>query len=186
MLEGKKKLKEKSVQEIVGILQTYEADLLQSDPVKPKIKSSETPIAFKSTQKYKKGSDSDSDIDLEEMKVFFKQFKNSTKKKCYGFGHYAQECVNKMKKKALVTKTWDDSDSDKSNEEQGADENGKRNFLAFGVTLNSHGHSESSDSETDNSEADSCDDIDEVREKYNKLHVFSDVSSAPRRLFIFY
>ncbi|KAG5542284.1 hypothetical protein RHGRI_021972 [Rhododendron griersonianum] len=134
------------------------------------------------------------------MKAFFKQFKNSTKKKndkgkgefseknkregkgppegpqcfeCYGFGHYAQECVNKMKKKALVTKTWDDSDSDESNEEQGADKNDKGNFLAFGVTLNSHGHSESSGSETDNSEADSCDDIDEVREKYNKLHVFS-------------
>ncbi|KAG5544174.1 hypothetical protein RHGRI_016804 [Rhododendron griersonianum] len=92
---------------------------------------------------------------------------------CYGFGHYAQECVNKMKKKALVTKTWDDSDSDKSNEEQGVDENDKRNFLAFGVSLNSHDHSESSGSETDDSDADSCDDIDEVREKYNKLHVFS-------------
>ncbi|KAG5537452.1 hypothetical protein RHGRI_024771 [Rhododendron griersonianum] len=134
------------------------------------------------------------------MKAFFKQFKNSTKKKndkgkgefsgknkregkgppegpqcfeCYGFGHYAQECVNKIKKKALVTKTWDDSDSDKSNEEQGVDENDKRNFLAFGVSLNSHDHSESSGSETDDSDADSCDDIDEVREKYNKLHVFS-------------
>ncbi|KAG5548811.1 hypothetical protein RHGRI_014232 [Rhododendron griersonianum] len=130
------------------------------------------------------------------MKAFFKQFKNSTKKKndkgkgelsgknkregkgpqcfeCYGFGHYAQECVNKMKKKALVTKTWDDSDSNESNEEQGADKNDKGNFLAFGVTLNSHGHSESSGSETDDSDADSCDDIDEVREKYNKLHVFS-------------
>ncbi|KAG5529102.1 hypothetical protein RHGRI_029688 [Rhododendron griersonianum] len=78
-----------------------------------------------------------------------------------------------MKKKALVTKTWDDSDSNKSNEEQGADENDKRNFLAFGVSLNSHDHSESSGSETDDSDADSCDDIDEVREKYNKLHVFS-------------
>ncbi|KAG5530994.1 hypothetical protein RHGRI_025821 [Rhododendron griersonianum] len=77
-----------------------------------------------------------------------------------------------MKKKALVTKTWDDSDSDESNEEQGADENDKENFSAFGVTLYSHGHSESSGSETDNSEADSCDDIDEVREKYRKLHVF--------------
>ncbi|KAG5539631.1 hypothetical protein RHGRI_019988 [Rhododendron griersonianum] len=92
---------------------------------------------------------------------------------CYGFGHYTQECVNKMKKKALITKTWDDSDSDKSNEEQGVDENDKRNFLAFGVSLNSHDHSESSGSETDDSDADSCDDIDEVREKYNKLHVFS-------------
>ncbi|KAG5557765.1 hypothetical protein RHGRI_007877 [Rhododendron griersonianum] len=68
---------------------------------------------------------------------------------------------------------WDDNDSDESNEEQGADEKDKGNFFAFGVTLNSHGHSESSCSETDDSDADSCDDIDEVREKYNKLHVFS-------------
>ncbi|KAG5557988.1 hypothetical protein RHGRI_008034 [Rhododendron griersonianum] len=78
-----------------------------------------------------------------------------------------------MKKKAFVTKTWDDSDSNKSNEEQGADEKDKGNFLAFGVTLNSHCHSESNGSETDDSDADSCDDIDEVREKYNKLHIFS-------------
>ncbi|KAG5562700.1 hypothetical protein RHGRI_005430 [Rhododendron griersonianum] len=89
-----------------------------------------------------------------------------------------------MKKKALVTKTWDESDSDESNEDQGADENDKENFLAFGVTLNSHGHSESSGSETDDSEANSCDDIDEVQEKYNKLHVFSEkLIEASEKLF---
>ncbi|KAG5539389.1 hypothetical protein RHGRI_019808 [Rhododendron griersonianum] len=151
MLEGKKKLKENSIKEIVGILQTYEADLLQSELVKPKAKPSETSIAFKSTQKYKKVSDSDSDVDLEEMKVFFKQFKNGMKNKCYGFGDYAQECANKIKKKALVTKTWDDSDFDESNKEQGADKNDKGNFLAFEVSLNSHDHSESSGSEIDDS-----------------------------------
>lgn len=54
ILEGKRKLKEKFVQEIAGILQTYEADLLQSEPVKPRVKHSETPIAFKNTKKLRK------------------------------------------------------------------------------------------------------------------------------------
>jgi hypothetical protein len=45
--------------------------------------------------------------------------------------------------------------------------------LAFGVSLNPKGLSESSGSETDNSEAESCDDMDEIKEEYNKLHVFS-------------
>lgn len=115
---------------------------MQYEPVKPKVLHSETPIAFKITQNYKKGSDSDSDsdVDLKGMKGFFKQFKNSMKKKNdKGKGefsgknkkdHLSDPSVSSvmalviMQKKVLIkrkrrfsSQTWDDSDSDDSNEE---------------------------------------------------------------------
>jgi len=77
MLEGKHKLKEKSVEEVVGLLQTYEADMLQSESQKSKIKSLTKSIAFKSSQIDETDSDCNNDDDnvTENMDLLFQILK---------------------------------------------------------------------------------------------------------------
>ncbi|KAG5558091.1 hypothetical protein RHGRI_008112 [Rhododendron griersonianum] len=84
MLEGKRKLNEKSVEEVVGLLQTYEAGMLQPESQKSKIKPSTKPIAFSSSQSENKDSESDNDYDLEAMTLFTENFKKFFKKKSTG------------------------------------------------------------------------------------------------------
>ncbi|KAG5557323.1 hypothetical protein RHGRI_007543 [Rhododendron griersonianum] len=83
---------------------------------------------------------------------------------CYGYGHLAHECVNKLKKKTnlKVNITWDDdSDSEKFEKEQ---EN--TNFIAFGASLQSNfSEHESSDDSEDEAES-----FQELREKYQMLY----------------
>ncbi|KAG5563235.1 hypothetical protein RHGRI_005851 [Rhododendron griersonianum] len=81
MLEGKRKLNEKSVEEVVGILQTYEADMLQPESLNSKVKPSAKSIAFASSQSESRESDCDDEYDLEAMDIFTKNFKQFFKKK---------------------------------------------------------------------------------------------------------
>ncbi|KAG5565754.1 hypothetical protein RHGRI_001616 [Rhododendron griersonianum] len=81
MLEGKHKLNEKSVEEVVGILQTYEADMLQPESLNSKVKPSAKSIAFASSQSESRESDCDDEYDLEAMDIFTKNFKQLFKKK---------------------------------------------------------------------------------------------------------
>ncbi|KAG5566093.1 hypothetical protein RHGRI_001883 [Rhododendron griersonianum] len=81
MLEGKCKLNEKSIEEVVGLLQTCEADMLQPESLKSKIKPSAKSIAFASSQSESRESNCDSEYDLEAMDLFTKNFKQIFKKR---------------------------------------------------------------------------------------------------------
>ncbi|KAI8543453.1 hypothetical protein RHMOL_Rhmol08G0219400 [Rhododendron molle] len=83
MLERKRKLSEKSVEEIVGLLQTYEADMMQSESHKSKIKHSTKSIAFKSSEIDERDSicNNDDEYDTKAMDLFFQSFKKFFKKK---------------------------------------------------------------------------------------------------------
>ena len=64
--------------------------------------------------------------------------------KCQGFGHFAQECPTRLRKKKALAITWDDeskSDKDESdNEDQG--EKGHKQFLAFMAASETKGRTE--------------------------------------------
>lgn len=75
MLQGKQKLKDKSVEEVVSILQTYKADMMHSESRKTKTKSLTKLISFSSSRKGNKDSGSDDECDFEAMTLFTKQFK---------------------------------------------------------------------------------------------------------------
>ncbi|KAG5514821.1 hypothetical protein RHGRI_036015 [Rhododendron griersonianum] len=171
MLEGKRKLNEKSVEEVVGILQTYEADMLQPESLKSKVKPSAKSIAFASSQSESRESDCDGKSESSSAKE-----KKGIKgpplgPKCYecqGYGHLAHECVNKLKKKTnfKANITWDDdSESDNSEEEQ-VDHT---NFMAFGASLQSNlsDHESLDDSENEGSDEEFS--FDELKQSYNML-----------------
>ena len=73
---------------------------------------------------------------------------NSERLQCYecqGFGHFAQECPTRLKKKKALAITWDDeskSDEDESdNEDQG--EEGHKQFLTFMAASEAEGQTDS-------------------------------------------
>ncbi|KAG5550305.1 hypothetical protein RHGRI_015311 [Rhododendron griersonianum] len=87
---------------------------------------------------------------------------------CYGYGHLAHECVNKLKKKTnlKVNITWDDdSDSEKFEKEQ---EN--TNFIAFGASLQSNFSEHESSDDSEDEEGDEVESFQELREKYQMLY----------------
>ncbi|KAG5536172.1 hypothetical protein RHGRI_023834 [Rhododendron griersonianum] len=83
MLEGKRKLNEKSVEKVVCILQTYEADMLQPESLKSKVNPSAKSIAFASSKSESRESDCDDEYDLKLwiLDIFTKNFKQFFKKK---------------------------------------------------------------------------------------------------------
>ncbi|KAG5558740.1 hypothetical protein RHGRI_008637 [Rhododendron griersonianum] len=88
---------------------------------------------------------------------------------CYGYGHLAHECVNKLKKKTnlKVNITWDDdSDSEKFEKEQ---EN-NTNFIAFGASLQSNFSEHESSDDSEDEEGDEVESFQELREKYQMLY----------------
>jgi hypothetical protein len=86
ILESKKKLPQMSVEEVVGQFQTYELTHCDEDSVssKSKVKPVEKSIAFSSTHKEPKMSDSDEEYDQEALAMFAKNFKRFLKKKTNG------------------------------------------------------------------------------------------------------
>ncbi|KAG5565673.1 hypothetical protein RHGRI_001551 [Rhododendron griersonianum] len=171
MLEGKRKLNEKSVEEVVGILQTYEADMLQPESLNSKVKPSAKSIAFASSQSESRESDCDGKNESSSAKEKKGIKSTPAGPKCYecqGYGHVAHECINKLKKKTnfKANITWDDdSESDNSEEEQ-VD---CTNFMAFGASLKSNlsDHESSDDSENEGSDEEFS--FDELKQSYNML-----------------
>ncbi|KAG5556355.1 hypothetical protein RHGRI_006827 [Rhododendron griersonianum] len=171
MLEGKRKLNEKSVKEVVGILQTYEADMLQPESLNSKVKPSAKSIAFASSQSESRESDCDGKNESSSAKEKKGIKSTPAGPKCYecqGYGHVAHECINKLKKKTnfKANITWDDdSESDNSEEEQ-VDHT---NFMAFGASLKSNlsDHESSDDSENEGSDEEF--NFDELKQSYNML-----------------
>ncbi|KAG5534412.1 hypothetical protein RHGRI_022512 [Rhododendron griersonianum] len=87
---------------------------------------------------------------------------------CHGYGHLAHECVNVLKRKTnfKANITWDDSDSDKSEEEH----KDKTNLIAFGASLHSCSSDHESSDDSEDGKTDEDEGIHELKEKYNQLY----------------
>ncbi|KAG5565576.1 hypothetical protein RHGRI_001477 [Rhododendron griersonianum] len=189
MLEGKRKLKEKTVEEVVGILQTFEADMLHSESHKPKTKLLEKTIAFSSSQRENRDSGSDNDTSDETLALLTKNLKRLFKQKstenmntkgkgmkgpplgpkcyeCHGYGHLAHECANKLKKSTnfKANLSWDD-DSNSDTSVQELEEKG--NFMAFVTSLCSQTSDSESSDDSDEDDGVDLKDSKVLREKYD-------------------
>ncbi|KAG5526738.1 hypothetical protein RHGRI_032860 [Rhododendron griersonianum] len=171
ILEGKRKLNEKSVEEVVGILQTYEADMLQPESLNSKVKPSAKSIAFASSQSESRESDCDGKNESSSAKEKKGIKSTPAGPKCYecqGYGHVAHECINKLKKKTnfKANITWDDDSESNNSEEEQVD---RTNFMAFGASLKSNlsDHESSDDSENEGSDEEFS--FDELKQSYNML-----------------
>ncbi|KAG5530448.1 hypothetical protein RHGRI_025409 [Rhododendron griersonianum] len=172
MLEGKRKLKEKTVEEVVGIIQTFEADMLHSESHKPKTKLLEKTIAFSSSQRENRDSGSDNKS-TENMNTKGKGMKGQPSGpkcyECHGYGHLAHECANKLKKNTnLKANLTGDDDSNSDTSVQKLEENG--NFMAFVTSLCSQTSDLESSDDSDEDEGVDLKDSQVLREKYDQLY----------------
>ncbi|GMP23151.1 hypothetical protein CsSME_00000857 [Camellia sinensis var. sinensis] len=102
---------------------------------------------------------------------------NSERLQCYecqGFGHFAQECPTRLKKKKALAITWDDeseSDEDESDNE-GQGEEGHKQFLAFMAASEAEGQTDSPKRSVENITDDESSESDheELEQAYEKLY----------------
>lgn len=155
VIEENKNFNTLKVNQLVGNLQTFEANRLD------KGKSKEKCIALKAISESRKNpqkkiesdSESDAEDDMTELLNYFKKYMKSKQAKwkcsksekndstkgtkcfeCQGYSHYANECANKKnctKQKALYT-TWDEESSEEEKDpEADPSKNVNGKFVAF-------------------------------------------------------
>ena len=155
-IEENKNLNVLKVEDLVGNLQTFEANLRTNE------KSKSKGLALKASKESFKKIAIDSDSDSEEIDPlvaveFMKQFqafmkgkksdlkipKNSAKKKfskgiqcfeCHGYGHIASDCANKKSQKKAFNLTWDDDTSEEEDKKSEKSDASKEKFMAFMAT----------------------------------------------------